>query len=203
MWFLRTFGGSIVGLFLFWTLYALNLWLDFIPKWEPYDYGYDSYSTQSYADDPYGYDSYSDAKMEAEYAYDEEMAPGAPSSSMLRELLSGYDVDIGEDYNGVIYSLTVRNLVFNEDLQTISQAVGLEELTLEQPGYITNDGLRHLSGLTQLRRLSLRHADITDDGLYYLEDLPNLSTLDLTGTSVTFDGVSRLRAELPDCNVIY
>lgn len=207
MWFLRTFGGSVVGLFLFWTLYLLNLWLDFIPKWEPYEY-YDSYSTTTSdpnmydsAPEVYGYDSYSDAKMEAA-PYD-DMAPGVPGSSGVRELLAGYDADFGEDYNGVVIRLTVRSLLYNTDLETISQATGLEELTLEQPGYVTDDGLRHLAGLSRLRILSLRNADVTDAGLYHLEGLSNLTSLDLAGTNVTYDGVTRLRSVLPGCYVNY
>src|SRR5688572_25000168 len=249
MWVLRTFGGSIVGVFLFWTLYLLNLWLDFIPKWEPYDYSYDSYSSydsssmdpdypdSGYSDpygtptgsdtgtaDPYGsapgdysstygsdpYSSPYDAKMDEPpgiYATpDEEMAPAAPGSlpaSTVREQLASLDTDIAEDFNGTIYKITVRSLVFNSDLMTISQAAGLQELTLEQPQYIDDEGLRNLSALPQLSYLSLRYANVTDAGLYHLEGLTNLTTLDLTGTQVTFDGVSRLRSVLPGCNVIY
>jgi hypothetical protein len=232
MWFMRTFGGSIVGVFLFWTLYLLNLWLDFIPKWEPYNDSYDSYSgysepysgsedpydpygstqgdySSTYGEDPYA-STYGDAKMEepfGDYApYETEMAPEAPgsvSASTIREQLAGLDTDIAEDFDGNIYRITVRSLVFNSDLVTISQATRLEELTLEQPQYIDDEGLRHLSGLTQLRSVSLRYASVTDSGLYHLEGLSNLTTLDLTGTQVTFDGVSRLRSVLPGCTVIY
>lgn len=236
MWILKTFGGSIVGVFLFWTLFLLNLWLDFIPKWEPidYDYGYDTYSSSSstypydsgypeaypasdYAPDPYGESPYA-TETTNPYPYDGskteelyppgdgEMAPDAPgsvSSSTIREQLASLDADISEDFNGNIYRVTIRSLVFNSDLLTISQATGLEELTLEQPQYIDDEGLRSLSGLTRLRSLSIRNAAVTDSGLYHLEGLTNLTTLDLTGTQVTFDGVTRLRSVLPGCTVIY
>lgn len=257
MWFLRTFGGSIVGVFLFWTLYLLNLWLDFIPKWEPYDYSYESYSTypsdsysdssysdssysdpsatpsDSYSTDPYGTSSgstdpygtttdsytspygsdpyasppYDGSKTEELYPSDDpDMAPDAPlglPTSSIREQLALLDTDIAEDLSGNIYKITVRSLVFNSDLSPISQASALEELTLEQPQYIDDEGLRYLSGLTNLRSLSLRNATVTDAGLYHLEGLTNLTTLDLTGTQVTFVGVDRLRSVLPSCTVIY
>jgi len=57
---------------------------------------------------------------------------------------------------------------------------------------ITDDGLRHLAGLMNLRTLVLERTNITDHGLAQLARLPNLRHLDLSGTSVTDDGLEHL-----------
>jgi Leucine-rich repeat (LRR) protein len=59
---------------------------------------------------------------------------------------------------------------------------------------VTDDGLRHIKGLTKLRWLSLRYArNITNAGLVHLKDLKNLEDLSLEATKTTAAGLVHLQ----------
>ena len=58
---------------------------------------------------------------------------------------------------------------------------------------ITDAGLAHLKGLSQLRSLSLSNAQVTDAGLVHLKRMSKLETLDLSDTQVTDEGLAHLR----------
>jgi len=66
---------------------------------------------------------------------------------------------------------------------------------------ITDAGLEHLKGLTNLEELDLSRTRITDTGLIHLKGLPNLKYLDLRGTQATGMGVAELQKALPDCEI--
>jgi len=66
---------------------------------------------------------------------------------------------------------------------------------------ITDAGLVHLKGLTKLKVLNLDETNVTDTGLENLKGLTNLFSLDLTKTKVTDDGVKKLQKSLPKCNI--
>jgi hypothetical protein len=66
---------------------------------------------------------------------------------------------------------------------------------------ITDDGLQHLSSLTNLKCLSLSGTHVSDDGLKHLSGLTNLEYLFLVNTQVTDDGVKMLQESLPECNI--
>ena len=76
----------------------------------------------------------------------------------------------------------------------------LQDLELHK-ARITDAGLKQLKGLTQLRELELYGTKITDAGLVHLRGLTNLRYLGLTGTQVTYPAVERLRQALPNCSV--
>ena len=58
---------------------------------------------------------------------------------------------------------------------------------------MTDAGLEHLKGLTQLHRLNLWHTEVTDAGLEHLKGLTQLRTLELGQTNVTDAGLERLK----------
>ena len=66
---------------------------------------------------------------------------------------------------------------------------------------ITDDGLKHLSSLTDLEWLFLNNTKISDGGLKHLSGLTNLEVLSLVGTSVSDDGVKILQESLPNCRI--
>ena len=58
--------------------------------------------------------------------------------------------------------------------------------------------LQHLGGFWEL---NLHGTEITDEGLRHLPGLANLRTLTLTETRVTPEDVEELRKALPDCHI--
>ncbi len=68
---------------------------------------------------------------------------------------------------------------------------------------ITDSGLVHLKGLTNLRGiLWLSGTQVTDAGLEHLKKLTKLHFLHLSNTNVTDEGVKKLQQALPNCRII-
>jgi hypothetical protein len=65
----------------------------------------------------------------------------------------------------------------------------------------TDNGLKHLGPLAQLRYLSLASTQVTDVGLKQLRGLPRLNWLDLSNTQVTDAGVAERKKALPNLTV--
>ena len=59
--------------------------------------------------------------------------------------------------------------------------------------HITDAGLMHLKGLTNLTALYLGYTQITDAGLIHLQELPKLESLDLRMTKVTDAGLVHIK----------
>lgn len=68
----------------------------------------------------------------------------------------------------------------------------LEVLILEDCDQITDAGLRHLTGLRQLRELRLSRTQITDEGLDSLSNMCHLKSLHLEEIALTDDGLAKL-----------
>ena len=66
---------------------------------------------------------------------------------------------------------------------------------------ITDAGLVHLKGLTNLQTLGLGFTKITGTGLVHLKGLTKLEMLSLYGTKVTDAGVAELQKALPNCEI--
>jgi Leucine-rich repeat (LRR) protein len=69
----------------------------------------------------------------------------------------------------------------------------LEILELAGNASVTDAGLVHLKGLTNLSGLGLNNTQITDAGLVHMKGLTKLSYLGLNGTQVTDAGLVRLK----------
>ena len=69
----------------------------------------------------------------------------------------------------------------------------VKTLNLTQCRMITNEGLKHLASLENLRELFLREANINDEGLKHLAPLKNLTALDLSQTNIEDAGLAHLR----------
>ena len=59
---------------------------------------------------------------------------------------------------------------------------------------ITDAGLTHLRGLTQLQSLDLQYDNVTDAGLFNLQNMKQLQTLSLSSTKITDAGLASLQA---------
>jgi hypothetical protein len=85
---------------------------------------------------------------------------------------------------------------------------GLSQTGLMTSAPLGDDGLAHvqpyLAGLPRLRRLRIASlAMISDAGLRHLEGLTQLETLELYGDRITAAGVERLRKQLPNVQIHY
>ena len=67
---------------------------------------------------------------------------------------------------------------------------------------VTDEGIKHIAGLRQLEMVELEKTQITDEGLNYLTGLSKLQFLNLGGTAVTPEGAGKLKAAIPDVNIL-
>ena len=98
---------------------------------------------------------------------------------------------------GQIESLDLaRTQVTDAGLAKVAQMKNLKELRLDNTG-ITDAGLDHLKGLTELVYLNVYGSKVTDAGLQKLAELKKLKSLYVWQTGVTKAGVQQLRGKLP------
>jgi ankyrin repeat protein len=88
--------------------------------------------------------------------------------------------------------LNAHGQMTDDALRQISRLADLTTLGLGGSKALTDAGVRHLSGMPQLRHLDLSGTQITDRGLEALRDLPNLDTISLAWTAITDAGVAAL-----------
>jgi hypothetical protein len=83
--------------------------------------------------------------------------------------------------------------VSDEDLAKLTDLPSLAVLLLDHDdNAITDVGLAHLSGLSNLIHLRIRAARITDDGIEHLLPLENLRILNLPRADLTGEGLAKL-----------
>lgn len=105
-------------------------------------------------------------------------------------------------------SINSANLIGNEDLRIISQLDQITSLNLNGSERLTDEGLQHLVGMAQLRKLTLG-GRITDRGLEVIRHLPELRVFEMFWqNNVSDKGISNLsvcqhleEVDLPGCNV--
>jgi hypothetical protein len=81
-------------------------------------------------------------------------------------------------------------------LERISDLEHVVSLRLSNSKALTDEGIKHLARMPQLRHLDLTQTGVTDRGLEVLRHLPNLESLSLVFTRVTDDGIEHVR----NCN---
>ena len=86
---------------------------------------------------------------------------------------------------------TIETKVSDDGLKHLSGLTNLQVLILWDID-VGDDGLKHLSGLTNLEALTLEGTQVTGDGLKHLSGLTNLGTLHLEGKKITDDGLKHL-----------
>jgi serine/threonine protein kinase len=133
-------------------------------------------------------------------------------SSLMKRIdwlsLRGTDITDG----GMSRLSSLRHLVTLNLSNTKLTDVGLaqiEELRLPRlskidvaQDEITNSGVIALSKITTLRTLNLNRTKITDQAVDVLSHMPWLEHLDVSKTSLSAAAVSRLRKELPKCDIL-
>ena len=83
--------------------------------------------------------------------------------------------------------------VTDGDLANVEALTSLRALRLAYNLHITDAGLLHLKGLSNLTRLDLANTKITDAGLVHLNGLTRLVELNLMSTDVTDAGLAHLK----------
>jgi hypothetical protein len=86
----------------------------------------------------------------------------------------------------------------NSSMDIVGNLHNLEILRLHSCRYVTDDGLRRLSGLTKLRELDLTQWGISDNGLKSVGPMTKLEILNLTSTAITDAGIEILLLLLPN-----
>lgn len=81
----------------------------------------------------------------------------------------------------------------DEMLERLSHLEHVVSLKLSNSKALTDDGIRHLARMPQLRELDLGQTGVTDRGLEVLRHLPNLESLSLVLTRVTDTGIAYVR----------
>jgi hypothetical protein len=84
----------------------------------------------------------------------------------------------------------------DEMLERISHLEHVVSLRLSNSKTLSDEGIRHLARMPQLRELDLSQTAVTDRGLEVLRHLPNLESLSLVFTRVTDAGLEHAR----DCH---
>ena len=93
---------------------------------------------------------------------------------------------VATNEQGRITSLRFKNIerpLTDDDLKLLRDHTSLEELQLR--GTFTDDGVKHIAGLTHLKRLTLSSKAITDQAVTHLAGLKDLVELELYGGAIT------------------
>jgi hypothetical protein len=108
---------------------------------------------------------------------------------------------IGVDFFGHVTSvdLTGSSMTTDAMLAEVGRLNQLQQLSVHTS--VTDAGLVHLKGLTNLSSLGVAGTQVTDAGLMHLKGLTNLSLLFLGGTRVTDAGMNELKRTLPGLTI--
>jgi hypothetical protein len=119
------------------------------------------------------------------HVWDDEEAEAAKERKVIAEIKK-----LGGKFtlaNGFVIKVNLANTaVTDAGLAHLKGLTNLQSLFLWGAN-VTDAGLEHLKGLTNLQSLNLSHTKITDAGLEHLKGLTNLQSLYLSNTQVTDD----------------
>jgi len=90
--------------------------------------------------------------------------------------------------------------VSDQGLKALANKTALESLeilgSVRRPSQVTDEGVAHLAGLSNLERLALTDAQVTDKSLHTIAQFKQLRNLSLHRTAITGDNLEKL-AQLP------
>nr|XP_033788630.1 uncharacterized protein LOC117354776 isoform X2 [Geotrypetes seraphini] len=99
-------------------------------------------------------------------------------------------------------ALPSRHSITDIGLSFLCHFQDLLELDLTDYSHVTDEGIRNLSTLIRMKKLSLSNTLLTDSGLLHLQNLQHLEDLCLDRTTVTSTGVSKCIPHLPHLQVL-
>jgi hypothetical protein len=97
--------------------------------------------------------------------------------------------------------LTQGPPVSDEDLKTLSKIKHVVGVSLSDHHQATNDGLRWLGEMKELKCLMLEQFDITDVGLAHLQNIKSLEVLIIKAGQFSDAALLEFKNALPDCEV--
>ena len=119
--------------------------------------------------------------------------PELRSVSIAKVDLSEEQLTLIGQLNDLVYLSLQSCNVSDEDLRHLSGLTNLKTLVVAgKPTPVSGNGLCHLSGMNRLEYLDLIHTPIRGPGLEELKDLPALSSLNLSDTLLNDDSVEYL-----------
>lgn len=99
----------------------------------------------------------------------------------------------GVDSFDTALAVVCPSSIVDADLIAVGRLRRPESVELREAAAITDEGLRHLSGLSGLKHLGMSRTQVTSRGLAHLARLTTLESLNLNGTQVDGDGLKHLR----------
>ena len=123
------------------------------------------------------------------------------SLQFLRQMPQLEYLDIGgqQRTDSGLWSLTLTDA----GMQSIAAVTELRELRMEGRG-VTSRGLESLARLAKLERLNLQGCKrLRDDAASVLSSMKQLRVLDLKDSSLSEQAVTKIRAALPGCQVLF
>ncbi len=108
----------------------------------------------------------------------------------------------GHYLNGSYQRFVEDAPVTDAGLAYLASCRNLEYLILYNTS-ATNEGIAALSGLTRLRTLMIDSPNITDGAVEHFARMSSLERLCVHATSITAQGMAKLKAALPQCEVLY
>jgi Leucine-rich repeat (LRR) protein len=103
------------------------------------------------------------------------------------------DLALLGDLAGTRHLKLKRADISDAGLAHLAGLTQLETLVLQGEPRVSDAGLAHLSGLSQLRTLNLGRSEVTDEGLAAIRDLTQLRLLRLGSSRITGAGLAHLR----------
>ena len=100
-----------------------------------------------------------------------------------------------------LQNLWLNGAVLPAGASQLQSLIKLQTLSLCETGIVDQD-LRHLAGMTQLRRLYLDQNPISVTGLAHLKDLDSLELLSLNETDIDENAVQEFQVSHPNCKEI-
>ena len=125
--------------------------------------------------------------------------PNISSMGLNQTELTDEDLIPLKDSKLKVLNIGGKNIT-GQSLQYIGQITSLEELMLGSYAYtqkITDESLKQLSGLVNLKRLTLQGTEVTAKGLAYLEPLKSLKKLRLNRSLCGTPEAKALKAKIP------
>ena len=140
-------------------------------------------------------------KLGARVKYDYEVdQSGDPVDGACPPAPTEFRYLLGVDFLASVCRVNFAGSATDAGLERLKGLTQLRALDLRMAN-VTDAGLEHLTGLTQLQMLVLWHTQVTDAGLEHLKGLTQLWILDLDETNVTDGGLKRFQMAMPRCNI--